>query len=135
MKKNTILIVDDEEYIRNILKRIFECDYRIITAAEGLEALEKVKKEHPDLIILDNEMPAMNGLEVAWKLKRSDIVKHRHIPIIMLTVKSRVGEVEEGFSSGVDFYLPKPFTLAHLYDKVREALKIKDQKHGSIIDG
>ena len=69
ISKKTILIADDEPFIRDILTQSLEHYYRIITAKDGLEALEKAKKEKPDLIILDVDMPNMSGLEVSWKLK------------------------------------------------------------------
>ncbi len=119
MRQKTILVVDDEPFIRNILKRSLEKrKYRVVTACDGEKALGMVKKEKPDLIILDNAMPKMGGLEVSWKLKKGEDVKYRNIPIIMLTIKSMLGEVEEGIAAGADYYLPKPFTLKRLYDKI-----------------
>jgi len=121
--KKTILIADDEPFIREILTRSLKHNYRIITAEDGLEALEKVKREKPDLIILDIDMPNMNGLEVSWRLKKGDDIRYRHIPIIMLTVKGKIGEVDEGISAGADFYVPKPFNLTRLYKKIETLLK------------
>ncbi|MFH1414984.1 MAG: response regulator [Elusimicrobiota bacterium] len=121
--KKTVLIADDEPFIRNILTQKLKHDYRIITAGDGMEALIMVKKEKPDLIILDVDMPKKNGHEVAWELKKGNDITYRNIPIIMLTHRGKGGEVEEGFSTGADIYIPKPFKLARLYDKIKALLK------------
>jgi len=130
MKKNkipskTILIADDEPFIREILERSLKYNYRIVTACDGEEALEKAKKEKPDLIILDVDMPRMNGLEAARRLKTADDAAYREIPIIMLTVKDNVNEVKEGAYAGADFYIPKPFNLKRLYEKIETLLEKK----------
>ena len=121
--KNIILVVDDEQFIGRILERTLEDEYRVITANNGLEAMDKVDRERPDLIILDVKMPEMSGIEVCQKLKRGDrSSEFQHIPIIMLTHKQKIGDVETGIATGADLYVTKPFNLARLRNKIKTLL-------------
>ena len=113
MKHKTIMIVEDEEetrrYLSNYLKRK---EFRIIEAENGEEALKKLEIEEPDLILLDVNMPKMSGFEFLKAIKSNP--KRQHIPTIMLTIRKGAEDLDKGLTLGVDFYLPKPFTLENL---------------------
>lgn len=112
-KKTHILVVDDEIEILNILKNILEIKgYEITTAQSGKEAIEKLKKKIPHLIILDVIMPEMDGYEVCQKIRKNAVLKH--IPIIMLSAKGTVEDEIEGWRMGIDEYIPKPFNTEEL---------------------
>src|SRR5512139_2886704 len=101
----TILVVDDDRKITDMLRRtlIYE-GYRVVTAADGEEALLKAQSERPDLVILDWMMPRLNGLDTAKLLRESGPV-----PILMLTARDAVEQRVEGLDSGAGDYLVKPF--------------------------
>lgn len=120
--KSTILIVDDNPDILDVLTLTLRTDgYTITEAKNGREAVEKVKKAPPDLIILDYMMPEMNGHEVARALK-NDIL-YRHIPIIMLTAKGEVLDKIKGIEAGADDYVVKPFEPLELLARVKMILR------------
>lgn len=120
--KSTILIVDDNPDILDVLTLTLRTDgYNITEAKNGKEAVEKVKKTPPDLIILDYMMPEMNGHEVARTLK-NDIL-YRHIPIIMLTAKGEVLDKIKGIEAGADDYVVKPFEPLELLARVKMILR------------
>ena len=108
-----ILIVDDERHIVRLVEVNLErAGYDVISAYDGIEALEKVESEKPEMIILDVMMPRMDGFEVLKKL-RSDAAT-KEIPVIMLTAKAQDADIFKGWSSGVDSYLTKPFNPREL---------------------
>jgi len=116
-----ILIVDDEVDIVEALKSYLEDqNYRVITAFDGKEALEKARNEKPDLIILDIMLPKINGYEVCQLLKFDR--KYKHIPIVMLTARIREEDKGLGFQVGADAYITKPFEYKTVYEKVKECL-------------
>jgi two-component system, OmpR family, response regulator MprA len=115
----TILVVDDDRKITDMLRRtlIYE-GYRVVTAADGEEALIKAQAERPELIILDWLMPKLNGIETAKALRASDAT-----PILMLTARDAVEQRVEGLDSGVDDYLVKPFAPEELLARIRALLR------------
>jgi two-component system, OmpR family, alkaline phosphatase synthesis response regulator PhoP len=107
LKKN-ILVVDDEPHIVNLIKLSLKNNTNeIIEAYSGFEALEKVKNNKIDLIILDLMMPNLNGFEVCRKLKSNAITQH--IPIIILSAKNELEDKMRGINLGADDYITKPF--------------------------
>lgn len=112
MKK--ILIVDDEEKIRLIIKKYAEFEgYDITEAADGMEAIEKCKSEDFDLIILDVMMPELDGFSACKEIK-----KFKDIPVIMLSARGEEYDKIHGFESGVDDYVVKPFSPKELMMRV-----------------
>ena len=112
-----ILVVDDEVDIVEQLKiRLEHSGYDIVTANSGEEALEKVKIEEPDLILLDVMMPPPNGFQVCRTLK--DDPEHSKVPIIMLTAKSTDSDEFWGVESGADDYITKPYNASELIEKI-----------------
>jgi DNA-binding response OmpR family regulator len=122
-RKKKILLVDDEKSILKLLTtRLSYAGYEIVTAGDGLEAIEKAKSEAPDLIILDVMMPKMDGFTVNKKLKENDQTKD--IPVIISTAK---GEVREAFSMDEKFaicaFLEKPFKVDILMEYIKKYIK------------
>lgn len=121
--KSKILIVDDEIDILNMLKKYFESeDYLVYTAKCGKEALEKVEI-NPDIILLDINMPNLNGFEVCDKIR--DFVD---CPIIFLTAKVEEADKIKGFSVGGDDYVVKPFSVIELGARVSAHLRRQNRQ-------
>jgi CheY-like chemotaxis protein len=119
-----ILIVDDEpDYITTIQCRLEWSHYDVITASDGQEGLEKVMKERPDLVLLDTNMPIMNGHEVLERLKQHEELKN--IPVIMVTALCEAQDVAKASSYGVADYVAKPFDFSDLVEKIAKALENK----------
>src|SRR5436305_2364950 len=113
-----ILAVDDERHIVRLVEvNLQRAGYEVVTAYDGREALEKVKSENPDLVVLDVMMPYMDGFEVLKNLKADPITAE--IPVIMLTAKAQDADVFRGWQSGVDCYLTKPFNPMELLTFVK----------------
>jgi two-component system, OmpR family, aerobic respiration control protein ArcA len=119
----TILVIEDDETMRNALKRIFETDGMAVkTAADGTQ-LSLVLDDNPiDLIILDIGLPWINGLELAKLLKEHDDLKH--IPLIFVSGKTSEFDVKRGFEAGADDYIKKPFDIEKIKKTVHTLLKL-----------
>ena len=124
-----ILIVEDEEEILSYLKEELEGDYRIMTRKNGREAYDTILADTPDLVISDIMMPEMDGLSLCRKIKQNTNVNH--VPVILLTAKSKPEDTMEGMATGADAYMVKPFntellksTIANLIAN-RKLLKSK----------
>ena len=121
MKPRTILVVDDEESIRFLYREELEEEgYRVITAADGEEALRKVRKEDPDLITLDIRMPGMDGIEVLQQIREMN----KDIPVIMSTA---YGEYRNDFNVWAsDAYIIKTANLGELKETIERLLAGKE---------
>ena len=117
-----LLVVDDEPEINKLVARIFEKrGYRVTTALDGAEALASVKRDRPDLIMLDLNLPKIDGWEVCRQLKSDPATKS--IPIIMLTAAhANVDDAHIGLGLGADEYVAKPFVKAVLLHNVERLL-------------
>jgi two-component system response regulator MprA len=115
-----ILVVDDEPAVRESLASslAFE-DYEIDTATDGLDALDKLDRVKPDLIVLDVLMPRLDGLTTCRRLR----VRGETLPVLMLTARDTVGDRVTGLDAGADDYLVKPFELDELLARVRALLR------------
>jgi len=112
----TILIADDDPVIQKLLAVNFEMEgYRVVTASDGAEALERIGSDHPDLAVLDVMMPRVDGLDVVRAL-RADPTTHS-MPIILLSAKAQAVDINRGLEAGADVYVTKPFDPAELLDK------------------
>lgn len=119
-----ILIADDSKNVRKLIAIVLKKEgYKFAEARNGLDALEKVKIEHPDLIILDIILPGMDGLQVCQEIKKDP--KTTHIPIIILTTESSYEAREGAHQAGADVYMIKPFEPKDLRTAVKEVLKGK----------
>lgn len=122
MPKEKILIVDDEKDIVELVEYNLEREgYRVTSAYNGEEALELVRKELPNLIILDLMLPGIDGLEVCRVLKRDS--RTFNIPIIMLTAKGEEADIVAGLELGADDYVTKPFSVRQLIARMRAVLR------------
>ena len=123
VNKPTILIVDDNVPNLELLQAYLEdLDCNIILSTDGYDALEKVKNESPDLILLDVMMPRLSGFEVCKRLKDSPDTEN--IPVIMVTALTEFGDIERAINSGTDDFLSKPVNKLELVTRVRTMLKI-----------
>lgn len=120
----TVLVVDDNQQNLELLQAYLDdMDCKIITASNGAEALEIVKKRPPDLILLDVMMPKMSGFEVCRRIKNNP--KTTEIPIIMVTALTELGDIERGLDSGTDDFISKPVNKWELTTRVKTMLKLK----------
>lgn len=116
-----ILVVDDSPTIVEIIKTVLGgAGYNVITATDGLEALNTARKEKPDLIVLDIMLPKMQGYQVCRLLKFDE--RFQNIPIVMLTAKTEESAKMTGLKTGADEYLTKPVRPAELLNVVKELL-------------
>lgn len=116
-----ILIVEDNIQLQSFLKFILSEKYHVITAFNGIQALEKLRSEHTDLVISDVMMPEMGGIELLEKLK-SDPNTYQ-IPVMMLTAKTSLENKLQALRIGVDDYLLKPFDEEELFARIENLLK------------
>jgi len=121
--KKTILLVDDEPNLRELLRHMLELGgFEVVEAEDGLDALEKMKTILPDVMILDVMMPHMDGVTVCKKLRA--MPKFAKLPIIMLSGKTQHKAVQEGLAAGANQYLCKPITVNELINSVRTFLPV-----------
>lgn len=126
-KKERILIVDDEpinlEFFDVMLSKL---GFDVEKAESGEEALEKIKENKPDLMVLDNIMPGLTGWEVTKKLKTDlEFDDFKNVPIIMFSAMDSVEDRIEGFELGVDDYITKPFNFSEVLARIRAVLRNK----------
>jgi len=121
VKRRRILVADDEIYILHILEFSLNLEgYDVISASSGAEALSKVVKERPDLVVLDIVMPETDGYEVCRRLKSDE--RTRDIPVIFLSAKDTPTDQEVGMRLGADAYITKPFSPQRLIDCIQGLL-------------
>jgi DNA-binding response OmpR family regulator len=116
-----ILVVDDEADLRSTVAyrlKFSECE--VVTASNGREGLEQAIAEMPDLILLDTNMPEMDGHQMLKRLRSTAEIKH--IPVIMVTAISEPSDIAAASEYGISDYVTKPFNFAELMEKVQHAL-------------
>jgi len=119
MAVSTILVVDDDPQIRRVLRTaLIEHGYEATDARNGEEAIERLREEKPSLVILDMNMPGMNGLETCRTIRTTS-----NIPIIMLTVRDSEADKIAALDAGADDYVTKPFSSPELLARIRAALR------------
>ena len=117
-----ILVVDDEHDFRAITSHVLmRGGYEVVTAADGLEGLRRFKESDPDLVVLDGQLPDIDGFEVCRRLRATE--RGKTVPILMCTVRSALSTVAAGFEAGATGYVLKPFEMEELLDSVADALK------------
>lgn len=125
---STILFVEDEADLSLIVADTLRSQgYRVITAANGFEGLEKFRAHRPDLVVADVMMPRLDGFSMASQIRRLD----PSVPMLFLTARSTVDDIERGFDIGADDYLRKPFELRELLVRIRALLR----RYGSVGTG
>jgi len=119
-KKYTILIADDEPEVVQLVRMILEWEgYNVLDTADGLQTIERIKADRPDLILLDVRMPKMSGLTVLEHLAKSELAA---TPVIMLSVVTTYPDVRTALQRGAVAYLSKPFELKEMTRLVAQVL-------------
>jgi DNA-binding response OmpR family regulator len=119
----TILVIDDEPILRETLAEALDADgFRVITAADGREALVQFREHRPELVVLDLMLPELSGIEVCRVIRQES-----DVPILMLTAKSSEVDKIVGLELGADDYVTKPFSLRELSARIRALLRRSEQ--------
>ena len=119
-KDATILIAEDNEALCEYLKQVLDKEYTVITAPDGQTAYETALTELPDLIITDIVMPGMTGIELCDKIKTN--INTSHIPVLILTARDMLSYEIEGYATGADAYVTKPFSLKLLRTRIKNLI-------------
>ena len=115
-----LLVVEDNDDIRQYILESFDIDYQVITASNGKEGLDAALKHIPNIIVSDIMMPIMDGIEFCKAVKGD--IRTSHIPVILLTAKDTLEDKEQGYDSGADSYLTKPFSAKLLQSRIQNLL-------------
>jgi DNA-binding response OmpR family regulator len=127
-----VLIVDDDPDIQKLVSyNLTQAGFRVSLAATGVAALDSVRDQAPDLIILDIMLPDLDGLEVCRKLRQQD--KTRRIPIVMLTARTQEVDRVVGFELGADDYVMKPFSPRELVLRVKSIFRRMGEDPGAVL--
>lgn len=130
MYKPTILLIEDEEDIASLIKLQAEISgYKLHVEVDGLNGLLAIKREKPDIVILDLMLPGQSGLDVCRKMKNDDELKD--ISVIMLSAKSEEIDVVLGLELGADDYVTKPFSPKVLFSRIRAVLRRSEEKESA----
>lgn len=127
LRKPTLLLVEDNEDFRFYLKDNLKAQYRIVEAANGSQGWKRVLEVLPDLVVSDVMMPEMNGIDLCKKIKSDQRVSHT--PVILLTAKSAEEQKLEGFQSGADDYITKPFNFEILLSRIGNLIARREKFH------
>jgi CheY-like chemotaxis protein len=120
----TVLIADDQPSLRLLVSATLASDdLNVIEASDGDEAWELIREHHPDLTLLDVQMPGMTGLELARAIRSDGELAATHV--ILLTSKAQQTDIDAGLAAGADRYLTKPFSPIELLDEVERALGLQ----------
>lgn len=112
MSQKHILVVEDEQMTaRLIVYRLKALGHRVVHKVDGMDALNYIKTNKPDVIVLDVMLPGMSGFEILENLQESDEINQTDIKVIMLSTKKRIEDVSRGFNLGAMEYVPKPFKM------------------------
>jgi two-component system phosphate regulon response regulator PhoB len=126
MAKEMILVVEDDENIQQLVGyNLAKAGFSVLYAENGEQALASVKRDSPDLVVLDIMLPSLNGFEVC-KIMRKD-PQTRTLPIIMLTAKGEENDVTAGLDLGADDYITKPFSPKILVARIKAALRRREE--------
>ncbi|MBN2274133.1 MAG: response regulator [Bacteroidales bacterium] len=128
-KENTILVVEDNSDMRSYIREILKDDYHVLEAKDGEEGFQAVLDQMPDLIVSDVMMPEVDGIQFCKKIKTD--IRTEHIPFILLTARSSCTDNIEGFITGADDYITKPFSRDLLLVRIRNLIvsRIKFREH------
>jgi DNA-binding response OmpR family regulator len=121
-KRHLVLIIDDEHDFRAICAHVLDRGgYDTATAADGTSGLAAFEDRKPDLVVLDGNLPDMDGIEVCRRLRK--LPGGGKVPVLMCTVRSAVVSIQEGLDAGVTDYVLKPFEMDDLLERVADALE------------
>ncbi|TKG96667.1 response regulator [Puteibacter caeruleilacunae] len=128
-----ILLVDDNHDLLAFVTDLLCDEYRVRTAENGKDAIGLIQQFDPDIIISDVMMPVMNGIEFCRRVKGN--IETSHILFILLTAKETIEDQIQGFESGADIYIPKPFNVRLFRAQIENLLKLRTQQHNDIDSG
>lgn len=117
----TILVVEDDEFNRDLLEQLLDEHYNILVAVDGAACIKLAEQEHPDLILLDLSLPIIDGWEATRRIKSNEILKST--PIIAITAHAMRGDEEKARTAGCDDYISKPIDEDLLFVKLRQFLE------------
>ncbi len=127
LRKAHILVVDDEDSLTDLVSSALRfAGYEVVTESNGIDALRRIKGQTPDLVVLDVNMPEIDGFEVCRRLRRDGV----DIPVIFLTARDDIDDLRSGFRQGGDDYLTKPFSLEELGLRIEALLR----RAGSVVE-
>lgn len=127
LPNSTVLIVDDNAQNVELLTAFLESlPVKLVTAVDGIEALQRVEEHNPDLILLDVMMPRMSGFQVCRKLKSEPAT--RDIQILMVTALNELGDIEQASECGTDDFVSKPVNKFELLTRVKSLLRVRHLK-------
>ena len=119
-----VLVVEDDDEIRELLRLELEIEgFAVLTVTNGAEAVNAARRQKPDIILMDIQMPVMNGVEATRTIKNDPDIQH--IPILMVTVLETKDDVIQGLEAGAIDYITKPFFVPELKARVRAVLRFK----------
>lgn len=124
-KSNSILVVEDNEELLELMTKLLSREYNVFTAANGKEGVEVLDNEDVDLIVSDVMMPEIDGIEFCKYVKGK--LEISHIPVILLTAKNKEEDRAEAYEVGADAFISKPFNLTVLHARIRNLLKYKER--------
>ena len=123
----SLVVADDDPDILGLLeRRLSRRGYEVMVAADGRAALEAVRRNGPDAVVIDRLMPAMSGEEVCAALKADE--RTAAIPVVLLSAHASEAEITEGFGAGADDYLTKPFDLEELDERLRRLVASAEER-------
>ncbi|MCY4655557.1 MAG: response regulator, partial [Gammaproteobacteria bacterium] len=122
MQANTILVVEDEQEIRDLLQfSLSRAGFNVDPVADAEQALEKLSRRLPSLVLIDWMLPGIDGLELARRIRYDEVTKQ--IPLIMLTARGAENDKLKSFDSGIDDYVTKPFSPRELTARIKAVLR------------
>ena len=131
VESSTILVVEDNEEVMQLIVDGLSPRYMVIKARNGVQGLAKAHREHVDLVVSDIMMPEMDGLEMCQRLKED--METSHIPVVMLTARQTLDNRLEGLRAGADAYIEKPFSFAHLLTQIETLLLNRQRERESFV--
>ena len=126
----TVLVADDNADMRQHIESILQRHFNVVTAANGMDALQKIRTENPSLVLSDIMMPVMDGIQLLKEIKNN--VQTAHIPVVLLTARAGEESKIEGYEIGADDYLIKPFSARELKARIDAQIKIKQKQEHAL---
>jgi len=123
-KPYTLMVVEDDELLRNLMIQLLSHDYNVLQAEDGCQAMQMVGENDVDLIVTDLMMPRMNGIDLCKQIKTN--FDYSHIPVILLTAKNSEEDKTSAYEAGADGFIAKPFSLSVLHARIKNLLQKKE---------